>query len=81
MAGLRIRALRYFFHWTVMGKLVQRGWEAVIGGRPSPPGIPVAPVNRLLEGLSRLEQAVGRRIQPPFGSSLLMVAEPGAGAA
>lgn len=81
MAGLRIRTLRYFFHWTVMGKLMQRAVEGMAGGKPSPPRVPPAPINRLLEGLSRLEQAVGRRMSPPFGSSLLMVAEPGGGGA
>lgn len=75
-AGLRIRELRYFFHWTVVGKLVQRALEAVTGSEPAPPRIPPAPVNRILEGLSRLEQAVGRRVPLPLGTSLLLVAEP-----
>ena len=78
MAGFRIRTLRYFFHWTVAGKLVQRALEAVVRREPSPPRIPVAPLNWLLEGLSRLDHVIGRRLRLPFGTSLLLVAEPGA---
>lgn len=79
LAGLRVRTLRYFFHWTVMGKLLQRAMEGVLGREASPPRVPLFPVNHLLEGLSRLEHMVGRRLRLPFGSSLLLVAEPGAG--
>lgn len=74
-AGLRVRRMRYLFHWLAPVKLAVRGIEAL---RPSPgrvPGIPPAPVNRLLERVSTLEHRIPGGLAPPFGSSLLAVAD------
>jgi len=71
-AGLRMEASRYFFHWTVPGKLAVRAKERLLGPG-GPERVPAAPVNRALYLLSRAAQAV----RLPFGSSLLAVLAPG----
>ena len=70
-AGLRMEESRYFFHWTVPGKLAVRAKERVLGPG-GPERVPAAPVNRALYLLSRAEQA----LRLPFGSSLLAVLAP-----
>ena len=70
-AGLRMEESRYFFHWTVPGKLAVRAKERMLGPG-GPERVPAAPVNRALYLLSRAEQAV----RLPFGSSLLAVLAP-----
>jgi SAM-dependent methyltransferase len=70
-AGLRMEASRYFFHWTVPGKLAVRAKERILGPG-GPERVPAAPVNRALYLLSRAEQAV----RLPFGTSLLAVLGP-----
>lgn len=70
-AGMRVEASRYFFHWTVPGKLAVRAKERVLGPG-GPERVPAAPVNRALYLLSRAEQA----LRLPFGSSLLAVLAP-----
>ena len=70
-AGLRVEESRYFFHWTVPGKLAVRAKERVLGPG-GPERVPAAPVNRALYLLSRAEQA----LRLPFGSSLLAVLAP-----
>jgi len=70
-AGLRMEESRYFFHWTVPGKLAVRAKERLLGPG-APERVPAAPVNRALYLLSRAEQAV----RLPLGSSLLAVLAP-----
>jgi SAM-dependent methyltransferase len=73
-AGLRVVRSRYLFQWLVGAKLLVRGLESIRRPSPSPPGIPPAPVNALIAGVSAVEERVGRLVAPPFGGSLLMVA-------
>ena len=72
-AGVAVDERRYFFHWTVPVKLAVRGVETVLRRKSRPASVPPAWINRTLYGLSRLEQAVCRRLPPPMGSSLLAV--------
>ena len=71
-AGLRLDEARYFFRWTVPGKLAVRAREAVLGPG-GPERVPAAPVNRALYLLSRAEQRLIGRLPLPFGTSLLAV--------
>lgn len=74
-AGLRVDETRYFFHWTVPGKLAVRAKERVLGPG-GPERVPPAPLNRALYLLSRAEQLAARAIPLPFGTSLLAVCSP-----
>jgi 2-polyprenyl-3-methyl-5-hydroxy-6-metoxy-1,4-benzoquinol methylase len=74
-AGFEVRAARYLFQWTALAKLVLHLIETVAGGRPTPPRIPPAWLNRTLHRVSRLEYRVLRRCPVPFGSSLMVIAE------
>jgi len=74
-AGFEVKVLRYFFFWTV-APLVARRWLA-----PATPGsteysvsIPASTLNQSLIWLCRVEQALGRVIRWPLGTSLLAVA-------
>jgi SAM-dependent methyltransferase len=71
--GMRIDELRYFYHWLFPLKMAVRAKEACLPSSPRPPQVPAAPVNRLLYGISRLEQQLCRAHGLPFGSSLLVV--------
>ena len=71
--GLRIHALRYFFHWTFPVKLLIHYKEMCFRTDPIIPKIPASNVNALLYRLSRLEQVMFRTVSLPFGSSLLAV--------
>lgn len=72
-AGLRLDDVRYFFHWTAVGKLATRLKEALVPGEPASPALPPAPLNRALYAASRLEQRLLGEVPVPFGSSLLAV--------
>lgn len=72
-AGMRVDAMRYFFRWTAVAKLATRLMEALAYGQPGNPEVPPAPVNRVLYGLSRVEERLIGGLQVPFGSSLLIV--------
>jgi len=73
-AGLSERSSRYFFAWICPLKLLI-GWkERLLRSKPRPPRIPMAPLNRLFYGISRLEEAALGRLPLPLGSSLLLVA-------
>lgn len=72
--GFEVVHTRYFFVLLAGAKLLVRALEQVRRPRPRPPGVPVAPVNALLELACRAEQAVLGRHAPWFGSSLLLVA-------
>jgi SAM-dependent methyltransferase len=71
-AGLWVEESRYFFHWTVPGKLAVRAKERVLGPG-GPERVPPAPLNRALYLLSRAEQATAGTLHLPFGTSLLAV--------
>jgi SAM-dependent methyltransferase len=72
-AGLRVDDLRYFFHWTAVGKVATRLKESLVPGEPASPALPPAPVNHALYAISRLEQRLLGAAPVPFGSSLLAV--------
>jgi 2-polyprenyl-3-methyl-5-hydroxy-6-metoxy-1,4-benzoquinol methylase len=72
-AGMRIVQTRYFFRWTAAAKLATRLVETLVPGAPTLPGVPAAPINAALYGLSRLEERVAGVAPLPFGSSLLVV--------
>lgn len=74
-AGGRLESSRYFFQWTAPLKLAQHWFEKVAPARPSVPRVPPSWINRVLYGISRLEQRMFRGPSPPFGTSLLAVAE------
>jgi SAM-dependent methyltransferase len=73
-AGLEVEHARYCFVWLALAKLAVRAAEAVVPRAPHTPGIPPAPINKLLEGICLAEQAVLGRSRAPFGSSVLLVA-------
>jgi SAM-dependent methyltransferase len=73
-AGLRVESASYFFHWMVPVKLAVRLKETLLGSRSGHERLPPAVVNRLLHGVSRVEQRVLGRAPLPFGTSLLIVA-------
>lgn len=70
-AGLRVRRMRYLFHWLAPVKLGVRLAEAVRRPAAGVPRVPPAPVNRILERLSAGEQHLPDALAPPFGGSLL----------
>ena len=72
-AGMRLDALRYFYHWLFPLKIAVRIKEASFPRNPEPPKIPGALVNRVCYGVSRFEQHLFRHCRLPFGSSLLAV--------
>ena len=76
-AGLKIVLSRYFFHWTVLGKLAVRVKETLgLGASTTETRVPPAPINRLLFLLSRAEQALLTPLRVPVGTSLIVVASP-----
>ncbi|MFL6300925.1 MAG: methyltransferase domain-containing protein [Terriglobales bacterium] len=72
-AGMVIEEQRYLFHWVFFAKLLVRAKEAVLGSKPQPPGIPAAPINTVLRGTTIGEYKVARRLNLPFGGSLMVV--------
>jgi SAM-dependent methyltransferase len=70
-AGLEVLSSRYCFHWLFPVKLVVRGVERLGRKESAPAAVPPAPLNRVLLGVSRLEEVAFRRFPLPFGSSLL----------
>ncbi|MBW3535262.1 MAG: class I SAM-dependent methyltransferase [Gemmatimonadetes bacterium] len=73
-AGLEVGRARYLFRWLVPAKVAVRAKEAVLGGEPRPPTLPPAPLNRILYGLTRMEEGLLGRVPLPFGTSVLAVA-------
>jgi 2-polyprenyl-3-methyl-5-hydroxy-6-metoxy-1,4-benzoquinol methylase len=73
-AGLDVVRARYFFQWLFAAKLLVRAIERLRPGSPAVPQVPRPLVNRLLQRVTRAEQAVARTLPFPFGSSLLVVA-------
>ncbi len=70
---IEVLRMAYFFHWTVPAKLLVRVWEVLRRPEPTPPSVPPPWLNRLLYGLSRLEQRLPGPVGLLPGSSLLMV--------
>ena len=54
-------------------KLGVRLKESLIGAHAESPGIPPRWINRLLRGISTVEQRTLTRLSIPFGTSLLVV--------
>ncbi len=72
-AGLDILRLQYFFAWLAPLKLMVRAKEFIVRSPPVPPRVPNKIVNGFFLTLSRFEQRLGKRLSPPFGSSLLLI--------
>lgn len=73
-SGLHVTDARYFFVWLAVLKWLVVRKERLSRPTPQPPAVPVAPINALLLGAAYLEQALIGDRQPPFGSSVLIVA-------
>jgi 2-polyprenyl-3-methyl-5-hydroxy-6-metoxy-1,4-benzoquinol methylase len=73
-AGLAVLRMRYLFQWTCPAKLAVRLKERFVSTTPASPRLPPPMINRALYTATLLEQAILQRLEPPFGSSLLMVA-------
>lgn len=72
-AGLRIRAERYFFHWTCPVKLSIRLTEKLFRLREKTVDLPATAVNGILFWISRMEQRMLTPLSLPLGSSLMIV--------
>lgn len=72
--ALVVESVRTFFRWVHAAKLVQRVSEAVLQPKPASPEVPPAPINRMMYGLSRLEERMTSGLNLPIGSSLLAIA-------
>lgn len=75
-AGLEILECRYFHHWLVPAALLLRKTplRLLLRGQAEASSFVNPQVNRGLTALSSLERRVGRRIDVPFGLSILVVA-------
>lgn len=67
---------RYLFHWTFPAKLAIRLKERLLPSIAQPPTVPKTWINSLCLALTRFEHATLSRLPMPFGSSLMVVAEP-----
>lgn len=74
-SGLRVTAARYFFVWLALLKWMVVQKERLSPPTPRPPVLPFTPLNALLLGAAQLEQTLIGDWQPPFGSSVLVVAQ------
>lgn len=73
-AGLEVVSLRYYYFWTILPLLARRAsFAAAEADDSSFLRIPPAPVNRLLELLSRAEHRLGGVVPLPAGSSIIAV--------
>ena len=70
-SGFAIGGMRYLFHWTFPAKLLIRLKEKWVETVPQPPQVPARWMNRLLLGMTTVEQWTISRWGMPFGSSLL----------
>ena len=70
-AGLVVLSDRYFFQWLFPVKLGLRLLERLGGRHSAPARVPPAWLNRVLLGLTRVEQQTIGRLRLPFGSSLM----------
>jgi SAM-dependent methyltransferase len=72
-AGFSISMARYWYHWTVAGKLATRAIEKLVSTPPSLPRVPSAWLNRLFFKISRFEQRAMSPLNLPFGTTLVVV--------
>ena len=72
-AGLSMNVSRYFYSWLIPLKLIVQWKEKLLGVSKATPKIPGKQMNRLFEGIARLEQNLTRRLPVPAGSSLFAV--------
>jgi len=77
--GLQVARITYLFGSLVPLMLAVRRVQRLLRPFREPRGdtdliVPLAPVNAILTGLVRGEAAFARRVNMPFGSSLLVVA-------
>ncbi|AGA30501.1 class I SAM-dependent methyltransferase [Singulisphaera acidiphila] len=76
-SGFEVEIVRFFFFWTV-GPLLARRWlapaKSAEGTADYAVPVPPAPLNRALTLLSLGEQAIGRVVRWPLGTSLLAIA-------
>lgn len=72
-AGMRVDAMRYFFHWLFFAKLGVRLYESIVRPEPRPPRVPPRGINRAAYLLARAEDRLLGRLPVPLGSSLLAV--------
>ena len=70
-AGLVMLSDHYFFHWLFPVKLGVRALERLGAVSGDPATVPPPWLNRVLLGLTRVEQETIGRLGLPFGSSLL----------
>jgi SAM-dependent methyltransferase len=71
-AGFSISFTRYWYHWTVVGKLATRVVERLTSTQPSLPRVPAAWLNRFFFNISRLEQRALSPLSLPFGTTLVV---------
>ena len=74
--GFVVRQSRYMYHWLFGAKLVLRGFQMMIPKRSGIPQIPSPCINRALIALCKLERKLVGVLNPPFGSSLMVIAAP-----
>lgn len=74
-SGLQVQDARYFFTWLALLKWMVVQKERLFPPVPTPATLPFAPVNALLLGAAYVEQAIVGAARPPFGSSVLVVAQ------
>lgn len=72
-AGFSISLARYWYHWTVAGKLATRAVEILTSTQPSLPRVPSAWLNRFFFKISRFEQRALSPLRLPFGTTLVAV--------
>lgn len=74
-SGLSVTDARYFFTWLAILKWFVVRQERILRQVPSPPALPAMPINALLLGAAYLEQFLVGDCHPPFGSSVLVIAQ------
>ena len=72
-AGLHVLEDRYWFQWMFAAKIAARAVEVALRSKPAPATVPPWWINRPLYALSRLEHKLLTPLNPPFGSSLLLI--------
>jgi SAM-dependent methyltransferase len=73
-SGLTVVEGRYLFVWLAAVKWLVARKERVLRPVVTPAEVPAAPINAAALALTRLEQRLVGRAQPPFGSSAIVVA-------
>jgi 2-polyprenyl-3-methyl-5-hydroxy-6-metoxy-1,4-benzoquinol methylase len=71
-AGFAVLEERYWCQWTCPVKLAIRLSESILPRPPTIARVPPALINRLLYGISRIEQQTLGSVGTPFGSTLMV---------